>query len=127
MQLDFIENINEFGESLIRLYDFDQAQSNLFRDMIQYDIIEKGMKVNLGNIDFIEARNCNLIMGIGLSDEGIISADNRTFFCILRLESYVTMIELLKPFCEKETKAHQYLYEVDTPIDLLFAPAGSWE
>jgi len=126
MHLDFIENINAYEESVVRLYDFDQAQSNLFKDLIQYGIIEKGMKINLGTIDFIEARNCNLILGLGPSDEGIISADNKTFFCILTLESYETMIELLKPFCEKETKAHQYLYDVDTPIDLLFAPAGTW-
>ena len=127
MQLDFIDNINEFGESVVRLYDFNQSESIKFRDLIEKGIIGQGLKVNLNTLDFIEARNCQLIMGVGTSDEGIISADNKTFFCILRLESYKTMVELLQPFCEKETKAHQYLYEVDTPIDFLFAPAGTWE
>lgn len=126
MQLDFIEDINEFGESVIRLYDFDQAQSILFRDLIQKGIIEKRMKVNLNTLEFIEARNCQLIMGMGNEDEGIISADNETFYCILTLESYQKMVGFLEPFCLKETKAHSFLYDVDTPIDFLFAPAGTW-
>ena len=126
MQLDFIEDINEFGESLVRLYDFDQAQSIQFRDLIQKGVIEKEMKVNLNTMDFIEARNCQLIMGMADSNEGIISNDNETFYCILTLESYQKMVELLQPFCEKETKAHAFLYDVDTPIDFLFAPAGTW-
>ena len=35
------------------------------------------------------------------------------------------MVRLLEPFCKKETKGHQYLYDVDTPTDLLFAPSAS--
>jgi len=126
MQLDFIENINAYEESVVRLYDFDKAQAIQFRDLIQHGIVDNKFKLNLSSFDFIEARNCNLIMGIGNDDEGIISADNETFYCILSLESYKKMILLLEPFCQKETKAYQYLYEVDTPIDLLFAPAGTW-
>ena len=124
MKLDFKENINEYGESVVRLFDFGQSQAILFRDLIQHAIIDQKMKLSLSSIDFIEPQNCNLIMGIGKTDEGILSGDHQLFFCILTLESYQKMIELLGPFCEKETKGYEYLYEVDTPIDLLFAPAA---
>lgn len=125
MQLDFKENINEYGESVVRLFDFGQSQAILFRDLIQEAIIDQNMKLSLSSIDFIESHNYNLIMGIGKTDEGIVTGDNQLFFCILTLKSYRKMIELLAPFCEKETKAYQFLYDVDTPIDLLFAPAGT--
>lgn len=125
MQLDFKENINEYGESVVRLFDFGQSQAILFRDLIQEAIIDQNMKLSLSSIDFIESHNYNLIMGIGRTDEGIVTGDNQLFLCILTLESYQKMIELLAPFCEKETKAYQFLYDVDTPIDLLFAPAGT--
>ncbi|WP_302850212.1 hypothetical protein [Polaribacter cellanae] len=38
------------------------------------------------------------------------------------MESYIEMLRLLEPFCKKESKGYQYLYDVDTPTDLLFAP-----
>ncbi len=126
MQLDYIENINEFDESLIRLYDFDSSEAQLFKELIEEAIIKKNMKVNLAAIDFIEPRNCNMIMGIGKEDEGILSRDQKTFFCILTKETYENIVKLIQPFCEKETKAHQILYDIDNPIDFLFAPAGTW-
>jgi hypothetical protein len=35
------------------------------------------------------------------------------------------MIELLEPFCKKETQGFEYLYDVDNPTDLLFAPTAT--
>ena len=126
MQLDFIENINEFEESLVRLYDFDSSEALLFKELIEEDIIKRNKKVNLAAIDFIEPRNCNMIIGIGKEDEGIISTDQQTFFCILTKETYLNIVKLIQPFCEKDSKAHQFLYDIDNPIDFLFAPAGTW-
>jgi len=42
------------------------------------------------------------------------------------MESYVNMITLLEPFCKKESRGFQYLYDVDSPTDLLFSPTASW-
>lgn len=126
MQLDFIDNINAFDESMIRLYDFDRSEAILFKELIEEVIIKNNKKVNLASVDFIEPRNCNMLMGIGKEDDGILTQDQKIFYCILRIETYEKMLELIQPFCEKETKAHQYLYDIDNPIDFLFAPAGSW-
>lgn len=126
MELDYIENINEFGENVIRLYNFDKSEANQFRSLIQGKIIDQKQKLDLSKIDFIEARNCNLILGAFKFDEGILSEDNKTFYCVLTLKSYEKMLNLIAPFCEKDSKGYQYLYEIDNPTDFLFSPAGTW-
>lgn len=126
MELDYIENINEYGDNVVRLYNFDKSEAIKFSELIQNIIIQNKCRLDLSKIDFIERRNCNLILGLFTSDEGIISPDNENFFCILTMESYKNMLKLIDPFCKKESKAHQYLYDIDTPTDFLFAPAGTW-
>jgi len=126
MELDFIEDINEFGENVVRLYNFDKRQVIKFRELIKDTIVNRKQKLDLSQVDFIEKRNCNLILGLFKTDEGILSVDNKTFYCALTLESYHNMLKLLEPFCEKETKGYQYLYDIDNPTDFLFSPAGTW-
>lgn len=126
MELDFIENINEFGENVVRLYNFDKSQAMQFRDLIKDTIVNKKQKLDLSQVEFIEARNCNLILGLFKTDEGIISNDNKTFYCALTLESYKNMLKLLEPFCKKDIKAYKFLYDIDNPTDFLFSPAGTW-
>lgn len=126
MELDFIENINSYGEHVVRLYNFDKRQAIKFRDLIQDTIITNNQKLDLSKVDFIKMRNCNLILGLFKSDEGILSRDNQTFYCLLTLEGYKDMLKRLEPFCEKETKGYKYLYEIDNPTDFLFSPAGTW-
>ena len=125
MELDFIDNINEYGENVVRLYNFDKHEAIKLRDLIKETIVERKQKLVLSQVDFIETRNCNLILGLFKTDEGIFSVDHKTFYCALTLEGYHTMLKLLEPFCEKDTKGYQYLYDIDNPTDFLFAPAGT--
>ena len=126
MELDYIENVNEFGEHVVRLYNFDKSEAIKFSQLIRDTIVTRKQKLDLSQVDFIERRNCNLILGLFKDDEGMLSNDKKTFYCALTLESYHTMLKLLQPFCEKETKGYKYLYDVDNPIDFLFSPAGTW-
>ena len=126
MELDYIENVNEFGENVVRLYNFDKYQAIKFRELIKDQLVTRKQKLDLSEVDFIENRNCNLILGLFETDEGIISEDNKPFYCALTLDSYKIMLELLEPFCKKETKGYKYLYEIDNPTDFLFSPAGTW-
>jgi len=126
MELDYIPDINEYGENVVRLYNFDMNQAIKFRDLIKESIVNKKQKLDLSKVDFIEPRNCNLILGIFESDEGIFTFDGNAFFCALTLEGYIKMLKLLEPFCNKETKGHQYLYDIDNHTDFLFSPAGTW-
>ena len=125
MELDFIDNINEYGENVVRLYNFDKDEAIKFRDLIKDTIVDKKQKLVLSQVDFIKTHNCNLILGLFKTDEGIFSVDHKTFYCALTLEGYHTMLKLLEPFCKKETKGYQYLYDIDNPTDFLFAPAGT--
>ena len=126
MELDFIDNVNEFGENVVRLYNFDKQEAIQFRDLIQSVIIDNNQKLYLTEIAFIESRNCKLIMGSFKEDEGIFTLDYETFFCALTMDGYKEMLRLLEPFCKKETKGYSYLYDLDNPTDFLFAPAGTW-
>jgi hypothetical protein len=126
MELDYIENVNDLEENVVRLYNFDKAEAIKFRDLIKDIIIDKKKKLDVSEVDFITPRNCNLLFGLFTSDEGILTKDNQTFFCILTLEGFINMVQLIEPFCEKESRGYQYLYDIDNPTDLLFSPTASW-
>lgn len=125
MELDYIENVNGLGENVVRLYNFNKAEAIQFRALLQDTIINKKQKLDLSEVDFIAPRNCNLIFGLFKSDEGIITKDNETFFCVLTLSGFKKMLKLLEPFCNKESRSFQYLYDIDNPTDLLFSPSAS--
>lgn len=126
MELDYLENVNGLGENVVRLYNFNKTEAIKFRDLIKDVIINKRKRIDLAEVDFITPRNCNLIFGLFKSDEGILTKDNETFFCILTLQGFMNMVELLEPFCKKESRGYQYLYDIDNPTDLLFSPTASW-
>ena len=126
MELDYIENVNDHNENVVRLYNFDKSEAIKFRDLIKDIIIDKKKKLDVSEVDFITPRNCNLLFGLFKSDEGILTKDNETFFCILTLEGFINMVKLLEPFCEKESRGYQYLYDIDNPTDLLFSPTATW-
>ncbi len=125
MQLDYIHQINETEENIVRLYDFDMAQAILFRNAVLQLISDK-QEIVLDTQPYIQARNCNLILRIADEDIGIITEDTITFYCDLTLEGFKEMEILLQPFCNKETKGYQWLYDIDNETDFLFSPAGSW-
>lgn len=121
MKLKYLEDINEFGEHAIRLNDFNKAQASMFHQIL-VDFTSGGEQyVRLSDYDFIEPVNCELILRIADTDEGIITDDNRHFFCDLTLVAYCEMIKLIEPFCFKESDAYRYLYDLDNPIDFLFS------
>jgi hypothetical protein len=126
MELDYIENIDGHDQNIVRLYNFNKAEAILFRDLLVDTVILKKQKLNLAEIDFIEPRNCNLILGLFKTDEGILTKDNETFFCVLTLEGFTNMARLIEPFCKKESRGYQYLYEIDNPTDLLFCPSANF-
>lgn len=126
MKLDYIDDVNEYGDNIVRLYEFNKAQSVLFQQAIQLTIITNNTQLDLSTLDFIQARNCNLILRISATDEGITTSDNINFFCDLTIEGYKKMFSLLDPFCKKETKGYQFLYDIDSQTDFLFSPGGTW-
>ncbi|HZK95395.1 MAG TPA: hypothetical protein VFC67_14400 [Prolixibacteraceae bacterium] len=126
MQLDYIDKINEFGDNIVRLYDFDSSQANQFQLIVKQIILVDKKPLDLSTIDFIQARNCNLILRISDEDAGIVRMGKQKFCCDLTLEGYEHMILLLEPFCKRETKGYQWLYDIDSQTDFLFSPGGTW-
>lgn len=126
MQLDYNENINEFGENIIRLYDFDSSEASKFQQLVKQTIIVDKKQLDLSTVDFILERNCNLILRISDEDTGILRTGKKKFYCDLTIEGYKHMVSLLEPFCKKETKGYQWLYDIDNQTDFLFSPGGTW-
>mgnify|MGYP000430436968 CR=1 FL=1 len=124
MEVDYIENVNGHNEDIVRLYNFDKDEAIKFRALLIDIVIKKKQKLELAQVDFIAPRNCNLIFGLFKSDEGILTKDNKTFFCILTLEGFKNMVELIEPFCKKDLRSYRYLYDIDNPIELLFSPSA---
>ncbi len=60
MRLDYIKNTNEYGDDMIRLYEFNREESIKFRQFVQNFIDSEENQINLIKADFIEPRNCNL-------------------------------------------------------------------
>ena len=133
MKLEFLDDISNGGEykvvvtdQLVRLYDFDHIEAENFRKAIQQTLIDNGRQLNLNEIVFIEAINCNLTLRITAVDVGINSKDNSTFFCDLTKNGYINMMNLLEPFCKKDSSGYQWLYDINTPIEFLFSSGGKW-
>jgi hypothetical protein len=125
MKLDYINNINEFGDKIVRLYNFDIAEAKSFSSSISKHIIENKSAFNLESASYIHSQNCQLSLCLSDENEGIISLKHREFVCKLTLTSYHKMLLLIEPFCLREMKGYQFLYEdIDNPIDFLFSPSG---
>lgn len=127
MRLDYIDGLNGYGENVVRLYDFGMTESIAFRDALIEFVGNEKPYIKLTDLPFLEARNCHLALFKSDEDEGIISEDDENFFCVMTIDGYKRMIELIEPFCHKETKSYQFLYELDNLTDFLFSPAGTWD
>ena len=61
MRLDYIENTDEYGDDMVRLYDFKREESIKFKQFVQ-DFLDSGVKqIDITEVEFIEPRNCNLL------------------------------------------------------------------
>lgn len=125
MKLEYIKDINGYDEHTIRLSDFDSSQANKFREVINL-IIDNKTSIELTNHDFIELLNIKLTLRVAQEDLGITTTDYTDFFCDLTIDSYKNISKLLEPFCRKESRGYQWLYDIDTPIGFLFSAGGRW-
>ena len=121
MKLQYLHNINEFDEHAVRLSDFNSAQADAFRQVVEELVTGKPDFINLSDLEFIEEINCSLLLRISEEDTGITTRDGKDFFCDLTAEGYKDMIRLIEPFCKKESQSYQWLYELDVPIGFLFS------
>jgi hypothetical protein len=125
MKLDYINNINEYGDKIVRLYNFDVTEARAFSKSISKHIIEDKVEFNLESASYIQSQNCQLSLSLSDEDKGIICLKPGAFICNLTLTTYHKMLLLIEPFCLREMKSYQFLYaDIDNPIDFLFSPSG---
>jgi hypothetical protein len=125
MKLDYIEEVNDFGDSIVRIYNGSKAQSSKFKAAIEKIILKNRQSLLLNSLDFIEEGEITLTFHIAMEDEGITTDDEENFNCHLTLTAYRKMVEMIIPFTKKDTKAFQRLYDADNNIDLMFVPSGT--
>lgn len=121
MTLEFLKNINGYDEHAIRLSDFNATEASMFSKAIKGLIADAGNTLDLNMLDFIHPVNCHLKLCIATEDIGIYTGDRINFICELTLKTYEAITGLLEPFCRKESKGYQWLYDIDTPIGFLFS------
>lgn len=128
MKLEFINNVNKSvgfsfidSERLVRLYDFDKEQVMLLLDALHQTVINNKQPLNLGELNFIEPVNCNMILVPSDENAGITYIGKNTFACSLTLSGFQEMVTLIQPFTKKNN-GYQWLYELDNDIDFLFSP-----
>ena len=133
MKIEFLDDISDGGRfphadpnQLVRLYDFDSLEASRLRQTIQKALIESNKEIDLTTLNFIQPINCNLTLQISNKNEGITTPDKKYFICNLTINKYAEMLLLIDPFCDKEINGYQWLYNLDTPIDFLFSPGGTW-
>jgi len=124
MILDFIDNINGFGDNIVRLSNFTHQEATSFKSLMTESIIIENNAFELKDVEFIESKDCSLTFRIGLEDEGISTSDKKSFFCDMTVAGYRNMIALIEPYCKRDRKSYTMLYDVDSNTDLLFTPSG---
>jgi len=133
MKLEFLHDLSEAGryeeintDELVRLFDFGKVEAAKLSSLILTVVIEQGNLLDLGALDFIDTINCNLTLRISDEVIGIVTEDYINFYCDLPKIEYQNMLVLINPFTQKNSRGYQWLYDIDNPIDFLFAPGGSW-
>lgn len=121
MKVEFIKNINGYDEHAIRLSDFNSSQAVMFLGTVDHLIRHSEASICLTKLNFIQPVNCCLTLRTSEEDLGISTSDNMNFFCDLTSKTYHDIKGLVQPFCTKESKGYQWLYDIDTPIGFLFS------
>lgn len=133
MKLEFIDDIsdggkykNVFPEQLVRLYDFDANEAKKFSEKIRTTILKDLAPLDLSSLEFIESLNCNLVLRLSKISIGIKSEDKYNFNCDLTIADFEDMLSRIEPFYNADQNGYQWLYDIDTPIEFLFSPGGTW-
>jgi len=133
MKLEWISDLYEEFEldgvdsdEIVRFFEFTMNEADLLSKAIRYFVLEQKEKLDVTRLTFVEALNCNLIFVLATEDIGIEYVEKVGFVCGLTFEGYEKMLSLMEPFTKRDLKSYQWLYDLDTPVDLLFSPKGSW-
>jgi hypothetical protein len=130
MKVEYLNNTDPVHpkDSIIRIFDFDSHEACLFRNTVSELADGSAATVDLGSLPFVESvGRLRLFLRVGEKDEGVIPFPRDTYECILTKEAWEDVQSLVEPFCRSIGQStYQWLYNLDTDIELLFSPSGHW-
>jgi hypothetical protein len=116
------------NESIFRIFDFDTNEASKFREIVSKLAQGKISESELNELPFIvPVEGCRLVLKTGAKNRGIVEVSKKSFECILKKEAWGNAHDLIEPFCDYiNSNVYQWLYDLDTDIELLFSPTGKW-
>ena len=129
MKIEHLTNTNSAHpkDSILRIFDFDLSEACRFRDMLSRLADGSATTIDLDRISFVEAiADCHLVLKVGTKSKGVIILSKSTFECILTRDAWEDAKDLIEPFCEGNLSGYQWLYNLNTNVELLFSPSGDW-
>lgn len=129
MVLDIIENYsNEHpDDKIVRLWDYSKSDLECFSQSINA-IIKDSCELLISDATYITKSEITLLLKVGDTDLGIIPVieGEQIYHCILKVESFIAMHEMITNIVRSDLKGFQWLYDLNTNIDLLFSKSGIW-
>jgi hypothetical protein len=114
-------------DSILRIFDFDSSEACQFRGVLSKLASGAISEINLSDLPFVTSiGGCRLILKAGTRDKGVIHVSTTIFECTLTRLTWDNAEGLVEPFCGENLSGYQWLYNMDTDIQLLFSPNGDW-
>ena len=114
------------GRSADQAVDFGPEQANMLVAAFASWFRDTSLPPDLDKLPLISAVNCKLGLVLATQDKSICEVSSSTYDRRITVHSFGRMLELTKPLAKGKAGGYHWLYDVDTPIDLLFSPNGSY-
>lgn len=129
MKIEHLTNTNPAHptDSILRVFDFDASEACQFGEIMAKLARGSISQIDLCGLPFVTSiGGCRLGLKVDSTDKGIIRVSDTVFECILTRTGWENAKGLVEPFCEGNLSGYQWLYRLNTDIDVLFSPSGEW-
>lgn len=111
---------------LIRLYEFDQSEARLLRQLVKSLVTGDHQDVALQNEMWVEpVAGCCLNLRLGTRNQGVREVQPLRFEWVLSPDDWNNVEGLLEPFSESDTSGFQWLTNHGR-VALLISRDGHW-
>jgi hypothetical protein len=130
MKIEYLTNTNPAHpkDSILRIFDFTSSEACQFRDILSKLADGLCTEIVLNSFPFVTSvADCRLVLKVGQKDKGVISLSANNFECILTRDAWEDAQAFVEPFCDtRDVSGYQWLYNLNTHIELLFSKNGDW-
>jgi hypothetical protein len=126
VKLEHLPSVPDSHDELIRLFSFDAEEAAALMTVVSDWLRDPSAPLQVDTLPFVTRVNCAVRFELAPKDDGIQELSPYTYVCRMTVDSFKAMLELMSPFAKGGSVGHQWLHDMDTPIDLLFSRNGSW-